>query len=50
MYDSYYGVKYEYRDHEVIIKYLDSQGNEMPLTTYSIIVRTLDDDGLWQHL
>ena len=45
LYDSYYGVKYEYRDHEVIIKYLDSQGNEMPLTTYSIIVRTLDDDG-----
>ena len=24
---------------------MDSQGNEMPLTTYSIIVRTLDDDG-----
>ena len=45
LYDSYYGVKYEYRDHEVIIKYLDSQGNEMSLTTYSIIVRTLDDDG-----
>ena len=45
LYDSYYGVKYEYRDHEVIIRYLDSQGNEMPLTTYSIIVRTLDDDG-----
>ena len=45
LYDSYYGIKYEYRDHEVIIRYLDSQGNEMPLTTYSIIVRTLDDDG-----
>ena len=44
-YDSYYGIKYEYRDHQVIIKYLYSQGNEMPLTTYSIIVRTLDDDG-----
>lgn len=45
LYDSYYGIKYEYRDHEVIIRYMDSQGNEMPLTTYSIIVRTLDDDG-----
>ena len=45
LYDSYYGVKYEYCDHEVIIKYLDSQGDEMPLTKYSIIVRTLDDDG-----
>lgn len=45
LYDSYYGIKYEYRDHQVIIKYLDSQGNEMPLSTYSIIVRTLDDDG-----
>lgn len=42
---SYYGVRYEYRYHEVIIKYLDSQGDEMPLTTYYIIVRTLDDDG-----
>lgn len=45
LYNSYYGMKYEYRDHEVIIRYLDSQGNGMPLTTYSIIVRTLDDDG-----
>lgn len=45
LYDSYYGIKYEYRDHEVIIRYMDSQGNEMPLATYSIIVRTLDDDG-----
>ena len=45
LYDSYYGIKYEYRDHEVIIRYLDSQGNEMSLATYSIIVRTLDDDG-----
>lgn len=45
LYDSYYGIKYEYRDHQVFIKYLDSQGNEMPLATYSIIVRTLDDDG-----
>lgn len=35
LYDSYYGIKYEYRDHEVIIRYLDSQGNEMPLATYS---------------
>ena len=45
LYDSYYGVRYEYHDHEVIIRYLDSQGNEMLLTTYSVIVRTLDDDG-----
>lgn len=45
LYDSYYGIKYEYRDHEIIIKYLDSQGNEMPRATYSIVVRTLDDDG-----
>lgn len=45
LYDSYYGVRYEYCDREVIIRYLDSQGNEMPLATYSIIVRTLDDDG-----
>ena len=45
LYDSYYGIKYEYRDHEVIIRYMDSQGNEMLLTTYSVIVRTLDDDG-----
>ena len=45
LYDSYYGIKYEYRDHEVIIRYLDSQENEMSLATYSIIVRTLDDDG-----
>ena len=45
LYDGYYGIKYEYCDHEVIIRYLDSQGNEMSLTTYSIIVRTLDDDG-----
>ena len=45
LYDSYYGIKYEYRDHEIIIKYLDSQGNEMLRATYSIVVRTLDDDG-----
>lgn len=45
LYDSYYGVRYEYCDREVIIRYLDSQGNEMSLATYSIIVRTLDDDG-----
>ena len=45
LYNSYYGIKYEYRDHEVIIRYLDSQGNEMSLAAYSIIVRTLDDNG-----
>ena len=45
LYDSYYGIKYEYRDHEVIIKYMDSQGDEMLVATYSTIIRTLDDDG-----
>ncbi len=45
LYDSYYGIKYEYRDHEVIIRYLDSQENEMLVATYSTIIRTLDDDG-----
>ena len=36
LYDSYYGIKYEYRDHEVIIKYMDSQGDEMLVATYSL--------------
>ena len=45
LYDSYYGVKYEYHDHEVIIRYLDSYGNTMSLAAYSTIVRTLDDAG-----
>ena len=45
LYDSYYGVEYEYHDHEAIIRYLDSEGNTMPLATYSTIVRTLDDAG-----
>ena len=45
LYDSYYGVKYEYHNHEVILRYLDSEGNTMPLATYSTIVRTLDDAG-----
>ena len=45
LYDSYYGVEYEYHAHEVIIQYLDSDGNTMPLATYSTIVRTLDDAG-----
>ena len=45
LYDSYYGVEYEYHDHEVIIQYMDSDGNTLPLATYSTIVRTLDDAG-----
>lgn len=45
LYDIYYGIKYEYHDHEVIIRYMDSQGNEMLVATYSTIIRTLDDDG-----
>ena len=45
LYDSYYGVECEYHDHEAIIRYLDSEGNTMPLATYSTIVRTLDDAG-----
>ena len=45
LYDSYYGVKYEYHDHEVIIRYLDSGGNTMSLAAYSTIVRTLDAAG-----
>ena len=43
LYDSYYGVEYEYHDYEVIIWYLDSEGNTMPLATYSTIVRTMVD-------
>ena len=45
LYDSYYGVEYEYHDYEVIIQYLDSYGNTMSLAAYSTIVRTLDDAG-----
>ena len=46
LYNSYYGVAYEYKDHEIVIQYLDSQGKAMQLNTgYSTIIRTLDDAG-----
>lgn len=45
LYDSYYGVRYEYHDHEVILRYLDPEGDVMSLAAYSTIVRTVDDDG-----
>ena len=46
LYDSYYGLSYEYKDHEQIIQYLDSKGNVIQLSTgYSTIIRSLDDTG-----
>lgn len=46
LYDSYYGLSYEYKDHEQIIQYLDSKGNVIQLSAgYSTIIRSLDDTG-----
>ena len=44
--NSYYGLAYEYKNHEQITQYLDSKGNVMQLSAgYSTIIRSLDDTG-----
>lgn len=44
--NSYYGLAYEYKNHEQITQYLDSKGNVIQLSAgYSTIIRSLDDTG-----
>ena len=44
--NSYYGLVYEYKNHEQITQYLDAKGNVMQLSAgYSTIIRSLDDTG-----
>lgn len=46
LYNNYYGLSYEYKEHQNIMHYLDADGNTMALSTgCATIVRNLDENG-----
>lgn len=46
LYNSYYGLSYEYKEHQNIMHYLDADGNIMALNTRcATVVRNLDENG-----
>lgn len=46
LYNSYYGLSYEYKEHQNIIHYLDANGNIMALSTgCATVISNLDEDG-----
>lgn len=46
LYNSYYGLSYEYKEHQNIMHYLDADGNIMTLSTgCATVIRNLDENG-----
>lgn len=46
LYNSYYGLSYEYKEHQNIMHYLDADGNIMALSTgCATVIRKLDENG-----
>lgn len=46
LYNSYYGLSYEYKEHQNIMHYLDADGNIMALSTgCATVIRNLDENG-----
>lgn len=46
LYNSYYGLSYEYKEHQNLMHYLDADGNIMDLSTgCATVIRNLDENG-----
>ena len=46
LYNSYYGLSYEYKEHQTLMHYLDADGNIMALNTRcATVIRNLDENG-----
>ena len=46
LYNNYYGLSYEYKEHQNIMHYLDADGNIMALSTgCATVIRNLDENG-----
>ncbi|MEE1400216.1 MAG: VanZ family protein [Bulleidia sp.] len=46
LYNSFYGLSYEYKEHQNIMHYLDADGNIMALSTgCATVIRNLDENG-----